>query len=123
MPKVLTADGICDEYEDDVWFKKALGRLWPGFEQRLKTLLNGDLAKILPSPVSKITCSKRTWRKVLARLTAFTTDWVSYHASKTTAVRSKYLTAVTGGAGAGGRRSVGSPVLLDRASFARSRVG
>ena len=27
------------------------------------------------------------------------------------------------GAGAGGRRSVGSPVLLDRASFARSRVG
>ena len=114
MPKVLTANGICDEYEDDVWFKKPLGRLWPGFEQRLKTLLNGDLAKILPSPVSKKTCSKRTWRKVLARLTAFTTDWVSYHASKTTAVRSEeQIPRGCDSAGAGGRRSVGSPMLLD----------
>ena len=122
MPKVLTADGICDEYEDDVWFKKALGRLWPGFEQRLKTLLNGDLAKILPSP--------RLQEDVLQTHVAQSfgqADSIHHRLGHLPRVedhcREEQIPRGRDGAGAGGRRSVGSPVLLDRASFARSRVG
>ena len=95
MSTVLTAQGISEEYAEEIWFRDVLGRLWPAFEAQLKAAMAAAGVKVgVKGKVSRDTCSKKQWKKILSLLTAFTTTWVSRKTQKSDVVRSKYVAAV-----------------------------
>ena len=95
MSTVLTAQGISEEYAEEIWFRDVLGRLWPAYEKLLTAEMAAAGAKVgVKGKVSRDTCSKKQWKKILSLLTAFTTTWVSRKTQKSDVVRSKYFGSV-----------------------------